>query len=397
MHSRDIFHPADILLPKGGFEQWSVIACDQFTSQRDYWEEVAAVAGDAVSALQLVLPEVYLKDADVPARTEAINTTMLRYLEQGVLQEYPNALIYVERTQPDGRVRRGIVGAVDLDAYSYEQGATSPIRATEGTVLDRLPPRVRIRKDASIELPHVMLLFDDIERRVITPLAEAAASMPCLYDFELMCGGGHLKGYLIPEAMHEALYAALDTLCEGEHPLLFAVGDGNHSLATAKQCAAQYPTARNGRALVEIVNIHDDALDFEPIYRYVTGADGLLEALTDAAGYEGDDAHAVLCVTDEGERTLSLPPKHALPVGTVDAFLADWLATHPDAEVDYIHGVEDVRQLAQAPGTVGILFDGMGKQDLFPAVVQSGSLPRKTFSMGHARDKRYYTEARRIR
>lgn len=399
------FFPANILLPKEDFERWAVIACDQFTSEGAYWAQTEKTVGDAPSTLRITLPEIYLEDGDVDKRIEKINRTMDEYLASGVLAEHRDAMIYVERTQQDGRIRHGIVGCIRLDDYDYRPGAKTKIRATEQTVVERIPPRVRIRKDASLELPHVMLLMDDPMRSVVEPLAAVKDSLPKAYDFELMQGGGHITGYSLTPALQAQVQAALDALIAGlseEEQLLFAVGDGNHSLATAKECYRLCGSEEASKALVEIVNIHDDAIEFEPIYRLLIGGDGegmLKEFLAACGGdgYTGKDAHKYTVLAGGKERTVSVRPTAALPVGTLQSFLDGYLKTHPEMKIDYIHGVDSMKELCAQDGRIGFLFDGMTKEQLFPAVKADGALPRKTFSMGHARDKRYYIEARALK
>ena len=386
------FYSADILLPKNDFEKWSVVACDQFTSEPHYWAETEKITKGVRSTYNLVLPEAYLSK-DNSEKIKGINDSMAQYLKEGVFNEYKNAMIFVERTLPAGKVRYGIVGAVDLDEYDFSKGSRSLIRATEGTVLERIPPRVEIRKDAPLELPHVMLLIDDIEKTVIEPLKNMELTV--LYDFELMQGGGHLKGSLIPENIQKNILSKLEALMDkgGNDPLLFAVGDGNHSLATAKTCYNNEPNTLNKYALTEIVNIHDDALEFEPIYRVIFNIDteDFIKELSDTF--------------KEGEKTIEWHTKDSkgkvytsgLTVGSLQPFIDSYLEKHPEAECDYIHGVGSTLALADAENRVGLIFDGMDKSELFPFVKEKGSLPRKTFSMGEAESKRYYTEARAIK
>ncbi len=383
------FYPADILIPKDGHDSWSVVACDQFTSQPEYWEELDAKVSDRASALRVILPEAYLSDRP-EERTELINATMAQYLSEGVFEEYNDAMIYVERTLPDGRVRRGIVGAVDLEAYDYTVGSKALIRATEGTVLDRIPPRVKIRENAPIELPHIMLLIDDKEDSVISNAAKGGKTV---YDFELCMGGGHLKGVLIDKEAQKELILALEALCDGEDPLLFAVGDGNHSLATAKACygASNHPLARF--ALAEVVNIHDSALEFEPIYRVLFGVDEQ-ELISEfekrfASGKKKIDClSSVRCTQGFTD---------GFTVYELQSFIDEYIASHKEASVDYIHGEDVVKKLASQSGAVGFIFDGIEKSELFPYIKEKGVLPRKTFSMGEAASKRYYMEARKIK
>ena len=391
------FHPADILLPRVPYEQWATIACDQHTSDPAYWEKADALVGSEPSALRLILPEVYLSH-DNSKQIAAINQTMQGYLNRNLFTEYENALIYLERTLPSGKIRRGIVGAVDLDAYDYQKGANSPIRATEETVADRLPPRVAIRRGASLELPHVMLLINDSEKTVIEPLENAKKDFTLLYDFDLMLGGGHVKGYLVTKESAKAIEIALDALYE-KSPLLFAVGDGNHSLASAKTCYEEKPSRLSRSALVEVVNIHDEALEFKPIYRVLFGVEpaSLLQELkTYFSQFSAQDTQTITAVFKENEETIEIPALTTLALSTLQQFLDDYLKTHPEATIDYIHGTEETRSLAKKKRTVGFLFDGMKKEELFPAVEKDGALVRKTFSMGEAAEKRYYIEARKI-
>ena len=417
---KNCFSPAEILLPdfsRESGEKWAVIACDQFTSERKYWEDAADTVGEAHSALSLVLPEVYLGETDV--RLPRIHAAMEEAKEYLVTHE--NAVIYLERTQSDGRVRRGIVGKIDLECYDYKKGAASEIRATEGTVLERIPPRVAIRRGASLELPHVMLLIDDNEKSVIEPLTKKKNGKTPLYDFELMLGGGHVTAYLLTDGEKKEIDAALSSLCTEEKmqsrygealpPLLFAVGDGNHSLASAKafyeeikkelgvEAARSHPARY---ALVEVVNLHDDALSFEPIYRVVFGAskESLLSELSRYGDtLKGSEApQKMTVVTADGDEEFTFKrPALQLTVGTLQKFLDGYTACNGGVTVDYIHGEDSVRDIVKNENAIGFLFEGMQKDELFKTVIFDGALPRKTFSMGHARDKRYYIEARKIK
>ena len=418
------FRPADILLPRDcEYSKWSVVACDQYTSQPEYWQRVEENVGRSPSALRLILPESCLEGPSVETDIMEINNTMSRYLREGRFTKHPDAIFYVERTLSTGKIRRGLMGMVDLEQYDYEPGAETPIRATEGTVLSRIPPRVAVRKNAPIELPHVMLLADDPDRTVIEPLAGQTASMEVLYDFDLMEGGGHIKGWELTEGQKEQVAKALSALAdpkkcnarygtENEPLLLFAVGDGNHSLATAKECyerqkrltpPEQWDKLPARFALVELDNLHDDSLEFEPIHRVVFGVkpEELLEALLahcpGAQKGEGE-GHRLTYVYGENRGVISVPdPAAQLPVGTLQNFLDWYLSKHQNVRVDYIHGADVVQKLATQPDTVGFLLPAMGKEELFPTVIRDGALPRKTFSMGEAQDKRFYLEARRIR
>ena len=417
------FYPADILLPKAGTDmtKWSVVACDQFSSQPEYWTAVEKTVGDAPSALHLILPESQLHSPGIFGRVAKINATMRDYLSGGLFETVENALVYVERTQSDGKIRRGLVGMVDLEEYDYTPGSASLIRATEGTVMSRLPPRVRVRRNAPLELPHVMLLIDDPDKTVIEPL-DGAPGMQKLYDFPLQQGGGAVRGWKLTPQQMETVENALLELSTPEAmerkygmkdaaPLRFAVGDGNHSLAAAKQCWEELKVtvpkedwdAIPGRyALVELVNLHDTALEFEPIHRVVfdTDPNALLEAFCTATGANPgrrDAGHNLQFVWEGHDVWYNVPyPRAQLPVGTLQAFLDEYVKKH-DLTVDYIHGEETARKLGQTPGNIGVLLPAMGKDELFKTVIADGELPRKTFSMGEAPDKRYYLEARKIR
>ena len=416
------FYPADILLPKGcDMKKWAVVACDQFTSEPEYWESVEQQVGDAPSTLRLILPEAKLKDPNVDEYISGINASMYAYLEGGVFEELTDSLIYIERQQSDGKIRHGLIGMVDLEAYDFTPGSGALIRATEGTVLDRIPPRAKVRRNAPIELPHVMLLIDNPERTVIEPLTAAADSMEKLYDFELMQGGGHIRGFRLSAEQIDGVAQALLGLTEDEAmqrkygvsgvaPLLFAVGDGNHSLATAKACyeekkqgvpESEWKNLPARYALVEVVNNHDDALQFEPIHRVVFDIDPahLLGELrkTYPNAHEGKgEGHTIGVVYEGYDGAITVPdPAMQLAVGTLQSFLDGYLKTY-GGEVDYIHGDEVTRELGSKKGNIGFLLPAMGKEQLFKTVMADGVLPRKTFSMGHAQDKRYYIESRKI-
>ena len=414
------FCEANILLPdfhKTSGMGWAVIACDQHTSEPEYWQQAREIAGEAPSTLDLILPEVYLDETEegVPA----INAKMVDYVRD-VLVEHRDAMIVLERTLADGSVRRGLVGCVDLECYEYTRGAESLIRATEGTVLERIPPRVAVRRGASIELPHVMVLIDDPDKTVIEPIASVADELATAYDFDLMLGGGHVKGAFVDKARRDEVNRALAALITpeamskkygGEYaPLLFAVGDGNHSLASAKAAYEEVKAALGEAAkdhparyaLVEIVNLHDEALAFEPIYRVMFGVSpaAVVEALREYAGnLDGSEKpQKVEYVHAGGEGSVIFRrPTQQLTVGTLQAFIDDYVSSHEGASVDYIHGIAATETLAKKDGAIGFLFDGMSKDQLFKTVICDGALPRKTFSMGHAEDKRYYLECRKIK
>ena len=429
--------PARILLPAPGVrpETWACEACDQYTSEPEYWEKARAFAGDAPSALRLILPECDLEAG--AERIPAIHRAMREYLDRGLLLPAVDpGFILCERTIPSG-TRLGLVCAVDLEQYSYEKGALPLIRPTEQTISSRLPPRLAIRRGAPIELTHIMVLLDDPGRTVLEPLREQKDSLRKVYDFDLMMNGGHLAGWAVDGAdalahVDRALSALLDA--QGEHPLLLAVGDGNHSLATAKaywnEIRETLPEAERAAhparyALCEIVNIHDEALLFEPIHRVLTGTgpDALLAAwqayaasrgmrLTQPAAAPGSPLaaagrgpsharlasdHCFTLVSAAGDRPVAVSdPEGAIPCETLQRFLDAFLAAHPEAGIDYIHGEASLRALAARPGSVGFLLPGIDKRAFFADVRRLGVLPRKTFSMGEADEKRFYMEARRI-
>ncbi|MBR4626335.1 MAG: DUF1015 domain-containing protein [Ruminococcus sp.] len=416
------FHNADILLPKQGTDmyKWSVIACDQYTSEPEYWEQVSSTVGDAPSTLNLILPELYLEQDGVAGRIDAIHSAMDKYVSGGIFDEYRNAMVYVERVQSNGILRQGIVGAIDLEKYDFSKGSSSEVRATEATVIERIPPRIKVRQGAPLELPHIMILIDDPENTVIEPLAAKTGSMKKLYDTELMQNGGSIKGWLADEAEQERIDSALTALSapdvfngkyglDGAPVLLYAMGDGNHSLATAKEFYEQLKKANPDKdlsdhparyALAEIVNLHSDALKFEAIHRLVYGVDNakLVSELTDALGLsetETSDQYVILC-TDGTEKKLYITKKTSnLSVGSLQNFLDGYIKAN-GGKIDYIHGADTVKSLAKKHSGLGFILPDMDKSQLFPTVIKDGALPRKTFSMGHAEDKRFYMEARRI-
>ena len=419
----DIFMPADILLPKNqDFTRWSVVACDQYSSEPEYWERAAELAGNAPSTLNIIFPEAYLNDGNDDARIKRINETMEEYLKADIFEEYKDSFIYVERTQPNGKVRHGIVGRIDLEFYEFSKGSQSAVRATEGTIISRIPPRQRIRKNAPLELPHILMLVDDREKTVVEPVTAKASELQVLYDFDLMQGGGHIKGMLLDEELKESVIKGLHGLedrdefdakygVKGKDVLVIAVGDGNHSLATAKTCweeikkTLSYEEQQNHPArfaLVELMNLHDEALEFEPIHRVVFDVDPEQVELALYSYYpqiaETDNGGQKIVITYQGkEKTVYITDAPSnLAVGTLQKFLDEYLATS-GGEIDYIHGADVVRGLTEKPDTIGFIVDGMEKNDLFTTVIKDGSLPRKTFSMGEAADKRFYLEAKKIR
>jgi hypothetical protein len=424
-------------LPKKDIDltKWAVIACDQFTSQPEYWEQAAQIVGDAPSTLNLILPEVYLEKPGEAERIASIQAAMRKYLDEGILEPH-EGLIYVERSV-GGKTRRGLMLCLDLEHYDYTKGSTSLIRATEGTIIERLPPRMKIRTGALLELPHILVLIDDPKHTVIEPIGEAKSDLAKLYDFELMLGSGHLSGYAVSEALEDRVVSALRRLADPEAfaakykigkdkpVLLFAMGDGNHSLATAKavwerikpEVGLDHPARY---ALVEIENVHDEGLEFEPIHRVLFGLKKNIfaslqqhfghnftltplnsaEEMTARVDRARGPKHTIGVVSDGGWVNYGVieiaNPSSNLPVGTLQSFLDMFLREGGADKIDYVHGSEVVVKLGVQAGNVGFYVPGMDKSDLFKTVILDGALPRKTFSMGEAHEKRFYMEARKI-
>lgn len=414
------FKAGNILIPKSvDMHKWSVVACDQYTSEPKYWEEVESIVGDAPSTLRITLPEIYLNDANVEDRIKKINETMTKYLNEDIFTKLDNSMIYLERTQSDGKVREGIMGIVDLEDYSYEKGSQTLIRATEKTVIERIPPRMKVRENASLELPHIMILIDDEKKNIIESLKSKVTTKDVVYDFDLMQNGGHIKGYKLNESIQNEIILGLEALADKDYfeskydvtdkgVLLFAMGDGNHSLATAKACyeklketmgdAALENPARY--ALVELVNLHSSALEFEAIHRVIfdTDASDLIKNLYEYYNInEEGKGQKFELITKDMDKVLYIEnPKSNIAVGSIQMFLDDYLSTHKGT-IDYIHGDDVTKDFGSKEGNVGIIFDAMSKEDLFKTVILDGALPRKTFSMGHSYDKRFYLEARKIK
>jgi hypothetical protein len=419
-----------VLLPRPDVDptRWAVVACDQYTSEPQYWDDVARFVGDAPSTLKMILPEVYLGTAIESERVHGIRRTMREYMGKGIFRSH-QGMVYVERTAC-GRTRRGIVLCLDLERYDFRRGSQSLVRATEGTIVERLPPRVRIREGAPLELPHILVLIDDPGRTVIEPVAARRDELSPLYDFDLMLGGGHLAGFAAsgpdvertvldglralasPEAFRKKYGVGSD-----KGVLLFAVGDGNHSLATARTIwearrASAEPAHPARYALVEIENVHDEGLVFEPIHRVLFGVKAdLTTALSDRARYRAcGDAREMADVVDRSDGTQKAglvqagrcgvltftDPPAALAAGTLEGPLDRLLEEKSAARIDYVHGTETAVSLASQPGNAALLLPALAKSDLFRTVVVDGVLPRKTFSMGHAIEKRFYMECRAI-
>ena len=419
---------ADILIPRKDVDltKWAVVACDQFTSEKDYWHDVESQVGDAPSTLKLIFPECYLDDGDDEARINAINKTMKEYVDADLFKTYKNCFFLVRRTCGSA-CRWGLMAALDLDRYSWEKGSTSLIRATEGTILSRIPPRKKIRKDAPLEIPHIMVLISDKERSVIEPLAAQSGSLEKVYDFELMKNGGHLEAWVVDsEKLIDQVASAfekLDTALDPKNPLLFAMGDGNHSFATAKSCwedikagltEEQRKTHPARFCLVELENIFDPGLVFEPIHRVLFNVpeEVFLEELKKNAssiteekvgcknciakrisdqseqrfGYCTSEKHVVVTLKD---------PSAAIAAGTLQKVIDELIKK--GYTVDYIHGADVTDKLGSEKGNIGLFLPAIDKATFFDTIIKDGALPRKTFSMGEANEKRYYMEARKIK
>ena len=412
---------AHILLPKDvDMTKWSVVACDQYTSEPEYWKEVEKEVGSTPSTLNLILPELYLEDTNVEDRIKKINKTMEEYLDEDIFNEYKDTMIYLERTQKDGKVREGLMAMVDLEDYSYEKGSQTLIRATEKTVIERIPPRLKVRENASLELPHIMILIDDEKKNIIESLKDKVTSEDVVYDFDLMENGGHIKGYKLSDEVISSIESGLESLMDKDYfekkynvkdkgVLLFAMGDGNHSLATAKanyenlkktMSEEEYLNNPARYALVEVVNLHSPALEFEPIHRVIfnTDVNNLVEELYKYydINEDGDGEYFELVTKDFDKKLYISNPKSNIAVGSIQMFLDDYLKDY-SGKLDYIHGDEITRSMGSEEGNVGILFEVMPKEELFRTVILDGTLPRKTFSIGHSYDKRYYLEARKIK
>lgn len=436
-----------ILLPVESIDprSWAVVACDQFSSEREYWEKVAKTVGDKPSTLNLIFPECYLEDSDKNKRIEAIRASMKTYLERGFFRELPEGFMLVERHTPyEKKPRVGLMIAVDLEQYRYGKDSKSLIRPTEGTIVERLPPRMEIRRGAALELPHIMLLVDDPEKSVIEPLYANRQYLPKVYDFDLMENSGHLRGWHVSDTRYlEKILSALEKLADctayknkyqQDEVLLFAVGDGNHSLATAK--AIWEETKKNLQAdlndhpenakllenhparfaLVELVNIYDEGLPFHPIHRVLFNANAteLIGAMEKAGAIirrttSHDEAFKLADAPQQGKtQTIAYvsaigsgvlvfeQPKSKLAAGTIQENLDAYLKAHPETGIDYIHGEGSLVSLAQKQGNFGLYLPPVDKTSFFGTVIADGVMPRKTFSMGEAPEKRFYMEARKI-
>ena len=423
-----VLRPADILLPpqEADFGKWAVLACDQFTSQVEYWQQAEQIVSREPSTLRMILPEVYLEEHDTPARIQAIHEAMRQYIS-AVLTRSVHGYVYVERTQADGSVRQGLIGCVDLEDYSYEAGSTPRIRPSERTVEERIPPRLAVRRGAPLESPHILMLADDPEKAIVEPFAEKKKELRQLYDTELMLGGGRVQAWAVTEEKDlEEIAKKLEVLDRKERfcnmyeaaqeavPFALAVGDGNHSLATAKayweEIKKTLPEGKRKNhparlCLVELENIQSEAIVIEPIHRVLFGADWqqLLQEIVIyleennikmLPGPQGEQQFTVISAKESFAFGIQNAPA-PLAVGTLEEILQKAQRKYPQWQVDYVHGADAVHDLAQK-GAIGVLLPGFEKSDLFKGVALGGVLPKKTFSMGHAVEKRYYIECRKI-
>ncbi len=400
----NVFSPADILLPKTKMDKWAVIACDQFSSQREYWDRVAKTVGDEPSTLHMVVPEAYLSEISMEEASKERNKTMEQYVFDGVFRCYENSYIYVEREVSGGKIRRGLLGKLDLEAYDYTPGSKAAARASEKTVVDRLPPRIRVRAGAGLELPHILVLIDDEKRSAIEPLSEIKESLEVAYDFDLMEEGGHITGYRVNGDVADRVTRAIDAL--GEREVQFVIGDGNHSLAAAKNCWNQIRETLSEEerknhparfALVELCNVYDEGIVFEPIHRIVFNCDpkALLQDLERRAG--SPDGAPIRCLFHGTEGQICIQ-NHSLGslIGAIQEVLDEW-EEKTDCTVDYIHDEKALTELAKRENSLALFLPPMAKEDLFQTVERDGVFPKKSFSIGHARDKRYYLECRKIK
>ncbi len=437
-------HVPEILLPRDGSDmtKWAVVACDQYTSQPEYWDKVKEVAGDAPSTLNMILPEVYLETPREEELVSEINRNMNQYLDKNILVKQKPGFVLVDRKTSIAPSRKGLVVALDLELYDFQEGSETLIRATEGTIVDRLPPRIKVRKDAPIELPHIMVLIDDPQKTVIEPLFDI--SLEKVYDFDLMMESGHVRGFRVDdESILNGIAENLAWLADPEtfsrkygvkdkSVLLYAMGDGNHSFATAKAIWEELKKEASVEddvmshparyALVELVNLHDEGLEFEPIHRVVFGIDteymfekmcsfftgqgsellmdffeSVSEAEAAAKKSREADSHAITFVAPETAGVLTIKnPKFTLEVATLQSFIDSYMEGKKSVKIDYVHGKEVVSDLGAKPGNMGFFLEPMSKHELFKTIILDGALPRKTFSMGEADEKRFYLECRKI-
>lgn len=428
MEKRCIF-ACDMLIPskKIDYTKWAVVACDQYTSEEEYWNKVLKNVLDIPSSYHITLPEIYLEADDIDEKIEAIHKTMLDYLQNDILQRVDNSIILTKRYTNGNAIRRGIVAKVDLEYYDYNIGSTSKIRPTEKTIVERIPPRLKVRQNATIELPHIMLIIDDDKQEIIEPLFDKLDKFEQIYNTELMENGGKIEGYVVNDKeIIENILEKFDMLSDDKvfcekygtkthKPLSFAVGDGNHSLATAKahyeQLKKTDKNAENHPArycLVEIVNIHEPDLTIEPIHRIIFDVDtkDILEfannffdecKITNEMPQNTKNSHIYpFIIQGEYKYLQVINPKWSIPMGTLQAYLDEYMKNNKTCKIDYIHGKNSLEKLSMKDNAIGFILPDIEKSDLFKGVIFDDVLPRKTFSMGEAYEKRYYMEARKI-
>lgn len=405
-----IFCPADILIPpEENLPKWSVVACDQYTSQRDYWDRVRSHIAEDISTGHLILPEAELGD-DLDIRADRIHACMEQYLEDQVFQEYKNAYIYIERTLSDGKIRRGVLGVIDLEAYHYLPDVFPEVRATEKTVMERIPAREKVRDNAVLDMTHILLLADDDQDLIFSQIPKCE-ELPVVYAFDLMENGGHIVGRLLAGQNAEKLEAGIAAYedyarrkhGENQKPIIYAVGDGNHSLAAAKACYEKLSIdermvseCAKRYALVELGNIHDPQQCFEPIHRIVStdSPDALLQALKEEIGT--DTGYSLEWFAGEENGIIPIRVNDAdIPVAILQDFL-DRYSVENKITIDYIHGGNVLKSLSKEQGNIGFTLSAIEKENFFYYIQQNGYLPRKTFSLGHASEKRYYLETRKL-
>ena len=402
----DTFLPADILIPAGqNLDKWSVIACDQFSSEPEYWNRVAEYVANAPSTLNMIIPEAFLESGSSEEDITKITNNMAKCLDSGYFVEYKNSFIYVERTLQSGVTRRGLVGMLDLEQYDFDPAIPSAVRASEGTILSRLPARINVRAHACLELPHIMTLIDDENMSVIEPLSQNTSNMPLLYDFDLMEGGGRIKGWQVSGDLAASVSSAISSL-PAQNGVLMVVGDGNHSLAAAKKfwdaLKETLPESMRDNhparySLVELNNVYDPAVTFEAIHRVVLDTDAaeLIKKLKAASSGSAENTYKIKYISDieSGEFSFSAVSFGSV-IGEIQSILDSYI--EQSGVIDYIHGEDSVREIVRKNGGVGILMPSMDKSDLFKTVISGEVFPRKSFSIGHSREKRYYLEARAI-
>ena len=395
-----------ILFPKKGtdWSKYAVIACDQYTSNLEYWDTLKEEIGDKVSTFNMIYPEAYLETTDNDKYIQGINNHISTYLQNKDLEDIGECFILVERVTSYGIRRLGLVLAVDLEDYSYEKGTNALIRASEATIVERIPPRLKIRKDAEIELPHILVLFDDPEKTIVESLYSQRDKLEKVYDFELNKDGGHIRGYKVTST-NEMIQKFNDLFFKNNNGLLFIVGDGNHSLATAK---AHWENVKKNLsekerenhparyALVEANNLYDDGIIFEPIHRVMFNVDKEFE--NELRSKVDGEFVSFTYSKEEGKKELKLPKNAPMAYLQVQTFLDEYLKSHPEAKIDFIHDEEELISVANKNiNSVAIAMPALTKEDLFDYLATGRVLPRKSFSMGHANEKRYYLEAKKIK